>query len=155
MQTIGDAELSRLDDQELLAALLERTREVLRADTAAVLLLDREAGQLIATAASGLEEEVRQGVRIPVGKGFAGRIASEVRPVVLDAVDATNVVNPILIAKGVRSLMGAPLVSGGQVLGVLHVGTLTSRHFGGQDVNLLQLAADRAALAVQALGAQA
>src|ERR1700689_3806388 len=98
MQTIGDAELSRLDDQELLAALLERTREVLRADTAAVLLLDREAGQLIATAAAGLEEEVRQGVRIPVGRGFAGRIAAEDRPVILAEVDHTTVINPILLA---------------------------------------------------------
>ena len=155
IQSITDAALSRLGPQELLNVLVDRVRAAFNADTAAVLLLDEAAGQLVATAASGLEEEVRQGVRIPVGKGFVGRIAGEVRPVVLDAVDATNVVNPILIDKGVRSLMGAPLVSGGKVLGVLHVGTQTSRHFGGQDVNLLQLAADRAALAVQALGAQA
>jgi hypothetical protein len=32
--------LSRLDDGELLAELLERTRDALQADTAAVLLLD-------------------------------------------------------------------------------------------------------------------
>jgi hypothetical protein len=35
------------------------------ADTAAALLLDRSARQLVATAASGLEEEVRPGVRSP------------------------------------------------------------------------------------------
>lgn len=40
IQSITDAALSRLDDRELLAELLGRTREVLRADTAAVLLLD-------------------------------------------------------------------------------------------------------------------
>jgi phosphoserine phosphatase RsbU/P len=155
IQSITDAALSRLGPQDLLDVLVDRVRAVFRADTAAVLLLDEAAGHLVATAASGLEEEVRQGVRIPVGKGFAGRIADEVRPVILDAVDATNVVNPLLLDKGVRSLMGAPLVSGGKVLGVLHVGTLTPRRFGGQDVDLLQLAADRAALAVQALAAQA
>jgi phosphoserine phosphatase RsbU/P len=60
----------------LLAELLDRVRGILRADAAAVLLLDFSSGELIATAAAGLEEEVRQGVRIPVGRGFAGRIAA-------------------------------------------------------------------------------
>src|SRR5215831_14163192 len=48
IQAITDAALSRLDDHELLAELLERTRAILRADTAAVLLLDFSSGELIA-----------------------------------------------------------------------------------------------------------
>jgi serine phosphatase RsbU (regulator of sigma subunit) len=120
-----------------------------------VLLLDFSSGQLIATAAAGLEEEVRQGVRIPVGRGFAGKIAAEHRPVVLDRVDHTTVLNPILWDKGIQSLAGVPLVAGGRVVGVLHVGSLTPRRFTSGDVELLQLAADRAAAAVQSITAQA
>jgi len=155
IQSITDAALSRLDDRELLAELLDRTREILEADTAAVLLLDFSSGQLIATAAAGLEEEVRQGVRIPVGRGFAGRIAAERQPVILDHVDHTTVLNPILWAKGIRSMMGVPMVASGRVIGVLHIGSLTPRQFTGQDVELLQLTADRAAAAVQSMTAQA
>ena len=112
IQSVTDAALSQLSDQEMLAVLLERTRAILHADTAAVLLLDSPSGQLIATAAAGLEEEVRQGVRIPVGHGFAGRIAAEQKPVILDHVDHTTVLNPILWAKGIRALMGVPLIAG-------------------------------------------
>jgi sigma-B regulation protein RsbU (phosphoserine phosphatase) len=155
IQSITDAALSRLDDQELLAELLERTREALQTDTAAVLLLDFASGQLIATAAAGLEEEVHQGVRIPVGRGFAGRIAAEHQPVILDHVDHTTVLNPILLAKGIQSMMGVPMVVGGKVLGVLHVGSLTPRRFTGHEVELLQLAADRAAAALQSVAVQA
>ena len=151
IQSITDTALSRLDENDLLAELLERTRSILDADTAAVLLLDFSAGQLIATAAAGLEEEVRQGVRIPVGRGFAGRIAAEHRPVILRQVDHTTVLNPILWEKGIRALMGVPLVAGGKVIGVLHVGSLRSREFTSQDLELLQLAADRAAVAVHSL----
>jgi GAF domain-containing protein len=151
IQSITDVALSRLDDRDLLAKLLERTRAVLQADTAAVLLLDLSSQELIATAAAGLEEEVRQGVRIPVGLGFAGRIAAEHRPVILDHVDHTTVLNPILLEKGIRALMGVPLIAGGRVIGVLHVGSLAPREFTGDDVELLQLAADRAAAAVQSL----
>ena len=154
IQAITDAALSRLDDRELLAELLERTRAILRADTAAVLLLDFSSGELIATAAAGLEEEVRQGVRIPVGRGFAGRIAARHQPVILNRVDHTTVLNPILLAKGIRALMGVPLVAGGRVIGVLHVGSLAPREFSNDDVELLQLAADRAATAVHSLLAQ-
>ncbi len=150
-QAITDAALSRLDGQDFLAALLDRIKDILQADTAAVLLLDHASGQLIATAAAGLEEEVRHGVRIPVGRGFAGRIAAGHRPVILDRVDHTTVLNPILTAKGIRSLMGVPLVVGGTVLGVLHVGSLTGRKFTSDDADLLQLAADRAATAVQSI----
>jgi putative methionine-R-sulfoxide reductase with GAF domain len=154
IQSITDAALSRLTDQDFLAELLDRVRAALRADTAAVLLLDYSSGYLIATAAAGLEEEVRQGVRIPVGRGFAGRIAVEHRPVVLDHVDHTTVLNPILMEKGIRTLMGVPMVAGGRVIGVMHVGSLTPREFTGHDVDLLQLAADRAAAAVQSLTAR-
>jgi len=154
-QSITDAALARLDDEELLAELLDRTREILGADTAAVLLLDFSSGQLIATAAAGLEEEVRQGVRIPVGRGFAGQIAAQHRPVILDRVDHTTVLNPILWAKGIQSLMGVPMVAGGKVIGVLHVGSLTPRKFTAGDLELLQLAADRAAAAVRSMTAQA
>ena len=154
IQSITDAALSALDPQALLEALVGRVKDALQADTAAVLLLDPPSGQLVATAASGLEEEVRQGVRIPLGRGFAGRIAAEDRPVILAEVDHTTVINPILLDKGIRSLMGAPLRAGGVVIGVLHVGTLTPRAFTSDDSDLLQLAADRAALAVQALNAQ-
>jgi serine phosphatase RsbU (regulator of sigma subunit) len=149
VQSITDAALSRLGDQDFLDELLVRVKAVMRADTAAVLLLDYSAGMLTAAAAAGLEEEVRQGVRIPVGRGFAGRIAAEHRPVILDHVDHTTVLNPILMEKGIRALMGVPMVAGGRVIGVMHVGSLTPRDFTSEDAELLQLAADRAAAAVR------
>jgi serine phosphatase RsbU (regulator of sigma subunit) len=151
LQSITDAALSRLDDHDFLPALLDRARDILKADTAAVLLLHSPAGQLVAAAAVGLEEEVRQGVRIPVGRGFAGRVAATGRPVILDHVDHTTVLNPILTAKGIHSMLGVPLIADGTVIGVLHVGSLRPRKFTADDASLLQLAADRAALAVQSL----
>jgi serine phosphatase RsbU (regulator of sigma subunit) len=75
--------------------------------------------------------------------------------VILDRVDHTTVLNPILWAKGIQSLMGVPMVAGGKVIGVLHVGSLTHRKFTAGDLELLQLAADRAAATVRSMTAQA
>jgi len=151
IQSITDTALSYLGAEDLLIELLSRVKQILDADTAAVLLLDRPSRYLIATAASGLEEEVAQGVRIPVGRGFAGRIAAEARPVILDHVDQANVLNPILLEKGIQSLIGVPMLVNGAVIGVLHVGSVHDRVFTTDDAVLLHLAADRAALAVQSV----
>ena len=69
------------------------------------------------------------GVRIPIGRGFAGRIAAERRAVAIEDVDHADILNPILREKGIRSLLGVPLLVEGRVIGVLHVGTLTRAHF--------------------------
>ena len=149
LQSVTDAALAHLQLDELLAALLDRTRQVLDVDTCAILLLDEEANELVARAALGIEEEVEQGVRIPVGGGFAGRIAAEKRPVVLEDVDHAHVLNPILREKGIKSMLGVPLVVEGDVQGVPHVGSLVYRDFEENEVELLQLVADRAALAIE------
>src|SRR5258707_8423102 len=119
IESVADAALSRLDPQELLVTLVDRVRQALGADTTAVLLLDMPSGHLVATTGSGLEEEVQQGVRVPVGKGFAGRIAAEDRCVILEEVDHTKVVNPLLLDKGIRSLIGSPLRSGENIISVI------------------------------------
>jgi signal transduction histidine kinase len=149
LQSLTDAALAHLDLDDLLDALLLRTREVLEVDTCAVLLLDDATDELVARAAVGIEEEVEAGVRIPVGAGFAGRVAATKEAVILGKVDHDDVLNPILLEKGIRSLLGVPLLVAGRAIGVLHVGTLSPRRFADADVDLLQLAADRAALAIE------
>jgi anti-sigma regulatory factor (Ser/Thr protein kinase)/putative methionine-R-sulfoxide reductase with GAF domain len=149
MYRLSDPMLSELGLDALLLELLDRTKEALGVDTAAILILDDAGDELVARAARGLEEEVEQGVRIPVGGGFAGRIAAERVPIFIADVDHADVLNPILRAKGVRSLLGAPLIVEGRVIGVMHVGTLHPREFTDHDAALLQLAAGRAAPAIE------
>ncbi len=139
IQAIMDSTLHHLDVDELMTALLDRVLSVLSCETAAVLLIDEESGHLVARAARGIEEEVRQGVRVPVGAGFAGRIAAQRQPIALDRVDSTTVANPLLWEKGIKVMLGVPLVAGGHLLGVLHVGRLTQRPFGLQELELLEM----------------
>jgi signal transduction histidine kinase len=149
LQLVTDAALSHLDLDELLAELLTRIRDTLETDTVAILLRDELRDELVARAAVGIEEEVEQGVRIPIGGGFAGKIAAERRPIVLDDVDHAHVLNPLLREKGIKSLAGVPLVFANETLGVLHVGSLTPRQFTKDEVDLLEIVADRVALAIE------
>jgi signal transduction histidine kinase/AmiR/NasT family two-component response regulator len=58
------------------------------------------------------------------------------------------VYSPILRQKA-RSLIGAPLIVEGRLIGVIHADTIQVRRFTEADVRLLQLAADRVALAIE------
>ncbi|MFG2054555.1 PP2C family protein-serine/threonine phosphatase [Micromonospora sp. NPDC048930] len=147
IQAATDATLSRLDAADLFDEVLDRVRDLLQVDTAAILLLDVRARHLVATAAKGLEEEVRQGFRVSVGRGFAGRIALTRQPVIIDEVTPENVVNPVLLHAGLRSLLGVPIMTQGRLVGVLHVGSLTPRRFTTDDVRLLELVASHVGLA--------
>jgi hypothetical protein len=146
---LGDMSFGHVDLQELLNEILQRVLVALGADTAAVLLIDASGRELVARAAIGIEDEVRQGVRVPLGQGFAGRIAASGQPLILDLVDSSTVSNPILWRHGIRCLLGVPLVAGDEVIGVLHVGTLGDRRWQDDDAALLVRIADRVGAAVQ------
>jgi anti-sigma regulatory factor (Ser/Thr protein kinase)/putative methionine-R-sulfoxide reductase with GAF domain len=145
----SDPALSELTLEALLDELLNRVQEALGVDTVAILLFDAEANELVARAAKGIEEEVEQGIRLPIGHGFAGRIASERLAIFIADVDHADILNPILREKGIRSLLGVPLIVEGNLIGVMHVGSLTPRGFGQADLAVLQLAAARAAPAIE------
>ncbi|HWM09982.1 MAG TPA: GAF domain-containing protein, partial [Solirubrobacteraceae bacterium] len=94
LQRVTDAGLANLPEDELLAELLERISQLLGVDTAAFLMLEPGGETVRARAAKGIEEEVEQGVRIPLGRGFAGRIAAERRPIFIEDVDHADILNP-------------------------------------------------------------
>jgi len=146
LESITEAALSHLALDEVLDALLTRIRDLLAVDTASVLL--RFGDVLTPTASRGFEEEVGVGIRIPIGKGFAGTIAAEERPVLVEDASEIQVINPLMRVKGLRSLLGVPLLHRGEVIGVVHVGTTQRRSFTPDDVITLQLAADRVAMAI-------
>lgn len=151
VQRVTESALAYLNVEDLLKEMLQRVTEVLHVDTAAVLLVEDDGRTLAARAAKGLEEEVERGFRLPIGRGFAGRVAATRAPVVIPDLNNSpvTVINPLMREKQVQSLLGVPLVVEGEVIGVLHVGTLTPREFHDGDVQLLQLVADRVALSVE------
>jgi serine phosphatase RsbU (regulator of sigma subunit)/anti-sigma regulatory factor (Ser/Thr protein kinase) len=151
VQRVTESALAYLDLDDLLKELLDRVTDILGTDTAAVLLVEEGGRTLAARAAKGLEEEVERGFRLPLGRGFAGRVAFTREPVIIADLDDSVIqpVNPLFREKGVVSLLGVPLVVEAEVIGVLHVGSLTKREFHEADVELLQLVADRVALSIE------
>ncbi|UWZ59812.1 SpoIIE family protein phosphatase [Dactylosporangium aurantiacum] len=150
LQAVTDAALSQLGLEDLLRELLERTLDILQVDSAAVLLLDQDGTDLVATATAGLGLEPQHVVRTPVGAGFAGQVAVRGAPVAVERVGQSGDFDATLLPAGTTSVLAVPMLSSGRVIGVLHVSTAQRRSFAADDIELLQLVADRASLATQA-----
>ncbi len=148
VQSITDPALTRLPLEELLRELLLRIRDLLAADTATLLLLSEDGQSLVARASVGLEEEVQERLRMPLGYGIAGSILAQRQGAIIDDIAAAHPANPLL-ARRLRSLIAVPLVAAGRAIGVVHVGSVHPRHFTSHYLSLLQLVADRAALIIE------
>ncbi len=146
VQTVTEVALAYLSIDKLLAELLDRVCEAMDVDTVAILLLEED-NKLVALAAKGLR--VDKSIRVPIGAGFAGRVAERREPITIDDVETAEFFTPFLRDLGVKSLLGVPLLIEGRVVGVMHVGRLTRRPFSEDDIRLLQLVAFRVALAIE------
>jgi PAS domain S-box-containing protein len=147
LQVLLDVALAhnRLDD--MLEALLPQVCEVVNAEGASVLLTEDD-GSLVLRA-SMFREVGDPPLRIALGEGIAGRVALERKPLLFQDPDPSEVADPALL--GLHSILGVPLMAGGEVAGVLKVGVPAPRHFSEDDLLLLSLAADRVALAIDHL----
>lgn len=147
IQAVTDVALSGLGFDELAERLLQTVRGVLGADCATLLLMDRGSQSLREHMTVGVVAH-DPGGSIPVGQGISGKIAGTVSPLVVEEISGYEVVRPWL-RETMSSLMGVPLVYRGEVRGVIHVATQATRRFSDDDVEVLTLAANRIASALE------
>ena len=149
LQRITDVALRHLSLDDLLRALLAEISDILEVEGSAIGLLDGSGNTLVIEATYGYANTVDRGFRVALGEGFTGRIASTGQPAVIASAAGIEPLEPFLREAGIGALLGVPLRNDGRTIGVLHVGTKRSREFTNEDTSLLQLAADRAALAIE------
>jgi PAS domain S-box-containing protein len=147
LERVADATLEHVSLEDLLQALLARIVEVLEADTAAILLVGSD-GRLVVRAEVGLGAELPLAVPIPIGAGLAGSVAASRAPLLVPDLSEVELVSPMLRERGVNSLVAIPLIVDDQVIGVVHVGSEAFAQFDESDTRLLELIADRIALAI-------
>jgi signal transduction histidine kinase/PAS domain-containing protein len=133
--------------EDLIPRLIDSVRRVMEVDNVAILRLDASGQALVMYTVQGPEEAVADQVRVPLGQGVAGRIAASGEPLVIPDLSKAGAVNPFL-SQHLRSLLGVPLQVADRPLGVIHVSTVRRRKFTESDVRLLELVADRIALAL-------
>src|SRR4051794_34789511 len=144
---LRDPRLTGLPSDRLLDELLARLCAVMGADVAQFLLLDDDQLRVLAT--HGVAPEKVAGLRIPVGKGFAGAIAAAVAPAVLSDTSSLETFGASWAEEGVRALVGVPMLVDSRPIGVCVVGSRSARPSGDDDIPLPGAATGGAGGAVQ------
>ncbi|MGZ8631632.1 MAG: SpoIIE family protein phosphatase, partial [Actinomycetota bacterium] len=147
IQAVTDATATGLTFDELAERLLATLRQILGTDSATLLIVDRSRDALIEHMTVGVETE-GPAVPVPIGQGIAGTIARNMAPMVIDDLSAHEAVRHWLTDK-MSSMMGVPLAYRGTIRGVVHVASRAPRRFADDEVEVLSLAANRIASALE------
>jgi serine phosphatase RsbU (regulator of sigma subunit)/DNA-binding response OmpR family regulator len=159
LQIVSDAALAHLELDELLTEILERATTLFNAQAAGVLLRDDEEGSggLALRASRGEPFPLADNGRVTFGEGALGRVAEERRPALLSTLElapgsdaaGSGAPGSDAAASRIDSCLVVPLVASGNLIGLLYLGALPGRRFGGADLELLDLAGERVAVAIE------
>ena len=137
---------------ENLQLIVERTRELLSADTSYIALRDSVHDDIYIRTCSGIRTEAFRKIRIPVGKGLGGLVASTRQGLIVDDyfqdTRLTRAVDSTVAAEGLLSGMAVPIQMGEENLGVLYIFNRNRTTFNQDDLETLQLIGNLAAVAV-------
>lgn len=142
--------VSSLDFHEALETLIDGATELLGVERGSVLLLDPERTTLHIEVARGVDAQVVERTRIPLGRGIAGQVAASGEPIVTSDVRELPgfELNPAQSADYTDySALCVPLTLHGRVLGVMNFNHKRSgRPFSERDLEFALLIANQAAI---------
>lgn len=144
---------SSLDLASVLRKIIEYARERCASDMAFIAPYDRARGVATIVASVGARTDIYTGVDILPGKGIGGRVLETGQPFVtgdyLNDSRFSHDYNPLAEQEGFVANMAVPILSEGEILGVLWVVNRSPRPFTARNQVVLTTLASHAAIAVQ------
>ena len=132
--------------EEVLRRISTVAREVSRADAVTLYVYDKRTDSFTRAYALGVT-----GDWSPThlrSTGMTRRVVKEGVPILVTETQGHPEVNPHTIEAGIHSLIAVPLISQGQAVGVMYVGSFTARRFDQGDVQFVSSLANQAAVAI-------
>lgn len=147
---VGTAISSELDLDALLQTISQTTSHLLQAERSTVFIVDRARNELWSQVAEGLD---RHEIRVPLGAGIAGSVASTGLPIRISDAYTDPRFNPEVDKRTgyiTRNILCAPMRNArGQVIGVFQVLNKRGGDFTSLDDQLLASLSSQAAVAVE------
>jgi len=146
LQNLADASEGDVSTHivELLEQILRNALEAIDARNGSLLVLDEDTGELVFVLSLGeVPPSSLTGVRLPPGTGIAGWVAAHREPTIVEDARKDARFYPGVddaFQFNTKSLVAAPIVGGGRVIGVIEaLNKEYGRSFGADDLALLML----------------
>jgi NtrC-family two-component system sensor histidine kinase KinB len=135
-----------VDLESVLRRICTVAREISGADAASLYIYDEHSDSFTRAYAIGVTGDWSPShLR---STGMTRRVIKEGRPVLVTDTHSHPEVNPHTIEAGIGSLIAVPLISQGQPMGVMYVGSYQTRQFDEGDVQIVSALANQAAVAI-------
>jgi signal transduction protein with GAF and PtsI domain len=137
--------------KDVLELLVTMTAQMMNSKICSIMLLDEASGELRIAATQSLSEQYRRKPNLKVGQSIIGRAVKDRRPIiVLDVSTEREYMYPDMAKKeGLCSLLSVPMMVRDKALGVINSYTSTPHVFTSEEVKLLQVIANQAAIAIE------
>jgi len=141
--------MAGLDLKTTLDRIVQEASKITGAPHVNIMLLDRDAGML--RFAAGLGAPPPPDLQLALGESLSGTVALTGLPLFVDDVpnDPRSRLHERDCREGIRTYLGIPVKRGGDVLGVLIVSTTEPRVCGDEEMTVLSVFADQAAIAIE------
>ncbi len=151
IRRITNAINSAMDLATTLQLITSTTAEVLKVDSCSIYLLDKSGEYLVLRASTGLAPQAIGKAKLRLGEGLTGWAALHGVPVAVRdaAADPRFKYLPETEEWQFKSLMAVPLSIQGRVIGAINVQTSSYHDYTEEEIELLSLAADLAAGAIE------
>ncbi len=132
--------------EEVLRRISAVAREISRADAVTLYLYDKSTDSFTRAYALGVTGDWSPAhLR---STGMTRRVVNEGVPILVTETQGHPEVNPHTLEAGIRSLIAVPLISQGQTVGVMYVGSFTAQRFTQDEVQFVSSLANQAAVAI-------
>jgi signal transduction protein with GAF and PtsI domain len=137
--------------ERILQAISEMVAETLDSAVCSILLVDEEKKELTVSAARCSSPDYMHRMPIRMEGSLIEHVIRESQPVIIPNIHEEKAYRyPELARKsGLTSVLAAPLLSQGKVIGSINIYTREARSFGDEEVGFLKVVAGQAAIAIQ------
>ena len=149
---VARALTSSLELEEILGAIMDKMAQFFGPERWSMLMVDDKSGELYYAIAVGENTESLKGLRVPMGEGVAGWVASTGNPLVVPDValdphwSAFASKHPDLM---IKSIACVPVRSGNKTLGVIQLLNSKLDLLSEYSISFLRILCDYAAIAIQ------
>ena len=136
---------------EILNLIVVVTAEMLNSKICSIMLLDEEGDELAIKATQSLSEEYKKKPNVKVNASISGEVIQTKKPImVLDVREEKRYFYRALAVKeNLTSMVAVPMIVKEKAIGVINVYTKEPHHFIQEEIEVLQMVANQAAVAVE------
>ncbi len=136
---------------EILNLIVVVTAEMLNSKICSIMLLDEKGEELRIKATQSLSEEYKRKPGVKVNNSLVGDVIRTKKPLIVADVrqDARYVYRDLAIKENLSSMIAVPMIVRDNAIGVINVYTNEAHQFTGEEVSVLQMVSNQAAVAVE------